>query len=549
VRTRAIRVTCVVTIVAAAAVLAFHDNAATGAPPPKGITLTPIGVYRSNVFDGGGAEIAAYDSATARAFVVNLADRTIDILDLSDPSAPSLVSTIDVAPWGTQANSVAVKHGLVAVAIEAAPKTSPGTVAFFDADGEFLSAVTVGALPDMLTFTPNGRFVLVANEGEPNSYNQLDSVDPEGSVSMIDLRHGAVALTQGDVTQLGFATFNDKSLLSPSIRVYGPNATVAQDLEPEYIAVSHDSRTAWVTLQENNALAILDLPNKRVVSLVGLGVKDHSVADNGFDSSDRDGHTIAIQARPVLGMYQPDAIATFIHQGKTYLITANEGDVREWAGLPGNTEAARVSTLALDPTAFPNGAALKANASLGRLNVTKFNGNTDADPEFETLYSFGARSFSVWDAAGQLRYDSGSLLERLTAAQYPDYFNANHTNNTNDQANPNDWTHDSRSDDKGPEPEGVTVARLFGRQFAFIALERIGGVVIVDLTHPTAPRVVDYVNMRRFGVPASSAAAEDLGPEGLIVVSGEESPTGKPLLIVANEVSGTTRIFEIAMAK
>jgi 2',3'-cyclic-nucleotide 2'-phosphodiesterase/3'-nucleotidase/5'-nucleotidase len=409
--------------------------------------------------------------------------------------------------------------------------------------------VTVGALPDMLTFTPNGRFVLVANEGEPNSYNQPDSVDPDGSVSMIDLRNGIAALTQSDVTQLGFAAFNDKSLLAPSIRVYGPNATVAQDLEPEYIAVSNDSRTAWVTLQENNALAVLDLPNKRVTSLIGLGFKDHSVPDNGFDASDRDGHTIAIQARPVLGMYQPDAIAAFVHQGKTYLITANEGDVREWPGLPGSTEAARVSSLALDAAAFPDGAALKANASLGRLNVTKFNGNTDADPEFEQLYSFGARSFSVWDTAGQLRYDSGSLLERLTAARFPDYFNANHTNNTNDQPNPNDWTHDSRSDDKGPEPEGVTVAKLFGRQFAFIGLERIGGVVIVDLTHPTAPLFVDYVNTRTFGVPANSAAAEDLGPEGLIVVSEEDSPTGTPLLIVANEVSGTTRIFEIAIKK
>jgi hypothetical protein len=479
--------------------------------------------------------------------VVNLADRTIDILDLSDPSAPSLVTTIDVAPWGTQANSVAVKHGLVAVAIEAAPKTSPGTVAFFDADGQFLKAVTVGALPDMLTFTPNGSFVLVANEGEPNSYGQPDSVDPEGSISLIDLRDGIAALTQGDVTELGFAAFNDRNLLDPSIRVYGPGATVAQDLEPEYIAVSHDSRTAWVTLQENNALAILDLPNQRVASLVGLGFKDHSVAGNGFDSSDRDGHTIAIEARPVLGMYQPDAIATFSHQGKTYLISANEGDVREWDGLPGGTEAARVSSLALDAAAFPNGAALKANASLGRLNVTKFNGNTDADAEREQLYSFGARSFAVWDAAGQMRYDSGSLLERLIAARNPDYFNANHTNNTNDQPNPNDWTHDSRSDDKGPEPEGVTVARLFGRQFAFIVLERIGGVVIVDLTQPTAPRFVDYVNTRTFGVPANSPAAEDLGPEGLIVVAEQDSPTGTPLLIVANEVSGTTRIFEIAM--
>jgi hypothetical protein len=336
-------------------------------------------------------------------------------------------------------------------------------------------------------------------------------------------------------------------VLDPSIRIYGPNATVAQDLEPEYIAVSHDSRTAWVTLQENNALAVLDLRRKRVTALVGLGFKDHSVPGNGLDSSDRDGHAINIQPRPVLGMYQPDAIATFRDRGQTYLITANEGDVRDWPGLPGNTEASRVSALGLDPTAFVDPTTLKTNAVMGRLNVTKFNGNLNADADFEQLYSFGARSFSIWNADGVQVFDSGDALERIVAARNPDYFNATHTNNTNDQPNPNDWTHDSRSDDKGPEPEGVTVARLFGRVFAFVALERIGGVVIAEVTDPTAPRFVDYVNVRTFGVPANTDLAEDLGPEGLIVISEEDSPNGQPLLVVANEVSGTTRIFEISL--
>ena len=530
-------------MIAAAVVGIAANSQRGGGTPPKDISLTPLGVYRTGVFDQGGSEIAAYDPQTRRVFAVNLRDQRIDVLDMSDPTAPSLTLTIPVTQWGNQANSVAVRDGIVAVAVEATVKTDPGTVVFFNAFGGLLGSVQVGALPDMLTFTPNGRLVLVANEGEPNSYGQASSVDPEGSVSIIDLTGGVAGLTAADVTTANFRAFNNATLDS-SIRIFGPGATVAQDLEPEYIAVSHDSRTAWVTLQENNALAILDLQSKSVTRLVGLGFKNHNIAANGFDASDRDNHAIAIQARPVFGMYQPDGIDTFVHLGRTYLITANEGDVREWVGLPGGTEAARVGSLGLDAVIFPNGAALKNNASLGRLNVTVFNGNTDADADFEELYAFGGRSFSIWDDTGQLVFDSGNALEQITAARKPDYFNATHTNNEN-LGNPNNWTHDNRSDDKGPEPETVTVAKLFGRDYAFIALERIGGVMIYELTNPAQPRFVDWVNTRVFGVAANTAAAEDLGPEGLIVIKEDDSPTGKPLLVVANEVSGTTRIFEI----
>jgi DNA-binding beta-propeller fold protein YncE len=562
--TRWVRNVCAALAAPAAAWVGLTGSqivAAGPTPPEKAIDLTPIGVYRSNIFDSGGSEIAAYDPGTRRLFVVNLngangsADGTpgrfIDVLDISTPSAPVRVHRINVGAWGNQANSVAVQDGVVAVAIEADPKTSPGHVAFFTPFGTLLSVVTVGALPDMLTFTPNGQFVLVANEGEPNSYGLLNSVDPEGSVSIIDMRGGVQQLTDADVTTAGFSAWNGATL-DPSIRVFGPGASVAQDLEPEYIAVSHDSMTAWVTLQENNALAIIDIRAKRVTSLVGLGFKDHSITGNGFDSSDRDNQAINIVPRPVFGMYQPDAIAAFQHLGRTFLVTANEGDVREWPGMPNGSEAVRVGAgaagLQLDPVVFPNAAALKTNAALARLNVTLFNGNTDADSQYEALYAFGSRSFSIWDASGARVFDSGDAIEQITAARRPELFNATHTNNANTDPNNTNWTRDSRSDDKGPEPEGVTIARLFGRQYAFIALERIGGILIYELTDPVAPAFVDYVNVRVLNQPANSAAAEDLGPEGIFVISEDDSPAGKPLLIVANEVSGTTRIFEISQA-
>jgi hypothetical protein len=377
------------------AVLAlFIIRSGYSAPVPIDILLEPIGTYSTGVFNQGAAEIVAHDPKSQRLFVVNGASSSIDVLDISDPTSPALLFAIDVTPFGRQANSVDVHKGEVAVAVEANPKTDPGSVVFFDTDGNFLSAVTVGALPDMLTYTPDGKKVLVANEGEPNSYNMADSIDPEGSVSIIDVKHGGARVSQNDVVTAGFESF-DSASLDPSIRIYGPGASVAQDLEPEFIAVSHDSKTAWVTLQEGNAMGVLDIRQGVFTRLIGLGFKDHSLAGNALDASDRDGPSINIANWPVFGMYEPDAIASFRYRGQTYLITANEGDTRDY---PGFNEESRVSALTLDPAAFPNAASLKTNAQLGRLTVTSVNGDTGGDGDYEELYVPGARSFSILDA-------------------------------------------------------------------------------------------------------------------------------------------------------
>ena len=951
---------------AVAAILTFASALASGHDwdDDKGsISLTKLGTYDAGGL--GSAEIVEYDARSRRLFVVNALTSTVDILDVRFPGNPTKIHTIDTSALGSP-NSVSVHDGLVAVAIQSNPKTDPGHVAFYKVNGDLITSVQVGALPDMLTFTPDGDYLLVANEAEPSGYG-VGEVDPEGSVSIIPIpKHEFLLrkLKTSDVRTATFTQFNgqEASLRALGIRIYGPGATAAQDFEPEYIAVSEDSRKAYVTLQENNAIAEIDINTAKVSKLRALGFKDYSktpnatatyeweerpvvgftaagqkirlggfsglayegltrdgkyrfithtdrgpngeptginrpfllpgfaprivrftvdpsngkfdltdqillrradgkpltglpntaisadanqpyndevpvdlfnnvipldplggdfegiaVADDGtfwmadeyrpalyhfskngrlierfvpigthaaagqpvpapgtagvfgiealpaviaqrrqnrgmeaiaikdgkvyafvqspirnpvtlsngalnamqnvrlvefdpatratrqflyvmdnppatgaadtradkigdmvsvpgggflvverdddavpedelstitkkvyafsltnatdisgistvdvgggvlktpdqltaaelvatniikpiaktlhvdlaqagyagvekveglalldsgqlalindndfgvsqividnatgrftlapgyepenvvvgivnvpgLDASDRD-NAINIRAWPVFGMYEPDAIATFRANHKTYLITANEGDARDW---PGFSEEARVSTLNLDATAFPNAAALKANAALGRLNVTRTLGDTDGDGDFDALYTLGGRSFSIWSTDGAQVYDSGSDFERITAARFPAFFNASH----------DDRTFDSRSDNKGPEPEAVTVGSIGKRQYAFIGLERIGGIMVYDITEPTSPVFVDYVNNRDFSVdPPTAEAAGDLGPEGVIFIDADESPTRHPMLVVANEVSGTVTLYAIS---
>lgn len=503
----------------------------TSPAQPK-VKLERLGSYRTGVFDGGAAEISAYHARSKRLFVINASTKSVDILSLRDPSNPALVKALDMSQYGDHANSVAVHGNIVAVAVQADPKTDSGSVVFFNPEGDFLNQVTVGPLPDMLTFSPNGRLVFVANEGEPNDDY---TIDPEGSVSIINLHKGVKNITDADVKTAGFTQFNN-AVLDPSIRIYGPGATVAQDLEPEYIAFGAGGRYpyAYVTLQEANAIGVLDVERAEFVELRGLGFKDHNTLRNALDASDRD-NAINIAPWPVFGMYQPDAVAAFAHHGQVYLITANEGDTRDYSAF---AEEERVNGITLDPTAFPNAAVLRNNAQLGRLTITTSNGDTDGDGDFDALFVPGARSFTIWLANGvQQVYDSGEEFEQITAQRFPADFNSNNDEN---------GTFDSRSDNKGPEPEGLAVASLYGRRFAFIALERIGGIMIYDITDPAAPFFVDYFNDRDFAGDAEADTAGDLGPEGVLFIPVQDSPLpGVPLLVVSNEVSGSVGIFKI----
>ena len=603
-------------LLAAAALAACggdDDNTPVATPPaeatPKTLQLEKVGEYASGVYFESAAEIPAFDAASKRGFVVNAQKGAVDVIDMTDPAQPAHIGMIDATQLlaGASINSVAVHDGLVAVAVQAANKTDPGLLALYQAsDLKLVGQAQVGALPDMLTFTPDGKTVLVANEAEPSDDYQTD---PEGSISVVDVSTPAKPV----VRTADFRAFNNQreALLAKGVRLFGPRASVAQDLEPEYIAVSADGKTAWATLQENNAFAIIDVANARVTDIVPLGYKDHGVESQGLDASDTD-KAAAIRTWPgVFGMYLPDAMAAFQADGKTWLITANEGDARAWgednaaywagdaskgfveefrvkhlinakgwSGRAGDDLPPQLNALAkgglLNPAVFGYCGAeagkpgeCRDDNALGRLTISWTQGyqtNADGTPKlytaagvadpvngdrlmYDKLYAYGTRSISIWDEKGQQVWDSGDAMEQFLASDSckvgaarnipcKDYFNSNH-----EEGN----TLDNRSDNKGPEPEGVTVGRIGEKTFAFVGLERMGGVLVYDVSQPQAPVQVDYINTREDWTTKdpSTVKSGDLGPEGLAFIPAAKSPNGKPLLMVGNEVSGTTAIFQL----
>ncbi|TRU26860.1 MAG: PEP-CTERM sorting domain-containing protein [Microcystis aeruginosa Ma_MB_S_20031200_S102] len=472
-----------------------------------------------------GAEIPAYDPASRRLFVTGPNNR-LDIADISNPASPVTLPSIDLSSYGAGVNSVAIKNGIVAVAMEANPITNNGSVVFFNTNGVFQSQVTVGALPDMLTFTPDGNRVLVANEGEA-----ANGINPDGSVSIINLSAGVLNPTVNTAT---FTSFNgqENALRNQGVRIF-PGQTVSQDVEPEYITVADDGTTAWVALQENNAVAVVDIVNAQVTAILPLGVKNFNAPGNGFDPSDRDGvvfggatnsPAVRINNWPVFGLYQPDTIATVTIAGQTYLITANEGDTRD--------EARRVSTLTLDPNVFPNAANLQLVQNLGRLDVSTIDG-LNAQGQYSQLFAYGGRSFSIWNLTNGLSpvFDSGDDFEQILAAfsatpLTPSIFNSDGT--------PSSF--DSRSDNRGPEPEGLALGSVRNRLYSFVGIERAGGFMVYDITDPNNPFFTDYINDWQLG---------DRSPEGLLFIPAADSPNGTPLLIVANEVSRNVAIYSV----
>jgi 2',3'-cyclic-nucleotide 2'-phosphodiesterase (5'-nucleotidase family) len=511
---------------AGTATITNDDTISVAYPPTGALTSTVKGSITLT-----GAEIPAFDAVSKRAFAAS--PTGIQVVNLADPAAPAFISTITPATLGVSGltsndiSSVAVRKGsggnpsVLAAAIISVPKTNPGFVIFLDAaTGALLGSTNCGANPDHIAFTPDGTKLLVANEGELDGTAATIPDTAMGSISIIPVNAAGVP---GTVSTADFTAFDSQTaaLKAAGVRIFGAGVP-STDFEPEYFAISADSTKAMVTLQEANAVAVLDIPSATFTSVAPLGKK--SFASIRTDVSDRDGAAASnlinpVLGNPVFGLYMPDAIASYSAGGQTYYVTANEGDDRNDFLNPDETTTVSNAGYILDPTVFPNAATLKTDAVLGRLVVSNFTGlrgDTDNDGDIDEILSYGARSFSILDSAGNIVFDSGDMIEMIVASQFPTRFD------------------DARSDNKGPEPEGVTIATLGARTYAFVGLERSHMTLVFDVTNPAA--VTFTGGMNRTG---------DLNPEGLTVISATDSPTGKPLLLVANEVSNTLTIFEI----
>ncbi|WP_406609316.1 choice-of-anchor I family protein [Agarivorans sp. JK6] len=547
-------------------------NGEPGADAVSSIMLNPVG--RAVLNPDGAAEILQYHAATQTIYAINSSDATVEMIDASGLSSEQLSSpasdtnlsatplTLPTEANGVAlggANSIAVHNDLMAVAIEADAQANNGFIVFYNGLNAgtpvFLSAVEVGNLPDMVTFTPDGSKVIVANEGEPSGDS---SNDPEGTIAVISVTDGTPATS---ATIIDFTSFNGLQSELEAKGLHFPNPSgrtlngqviataVAQDLEPEYITASNDM--AYVTLQENNGLAIVDLSDNSV-QIIGLGYKDWSGLN--FDGNE-DGTVSFGQYDGLYGAYMPDTIASFSWNGAPFLITANEGDAREYFfdvadeaacvaaggqdydeddGCLAFTEEVKLKNLTAQ--AGSKLEALQAGGEIDDLRVTNVLGDADGNGEYETAVAYGARSFTVWDQNGLVVFDSGDEIGRITAALHGNAFNNGDDENEGD----------SRSENKGAEPEALTVGTVGDKTYAFIGLERMGGIMVYDVTNPYNSKFETYVINRDLteGLSVDDGIG-DLAPESLVFVAADSSPTSQPLLLVGNEVSGSLTVWEI----
>jgi hypothetical protein len=501
-----------------------------------GLKVTQIGQYDSTV-GMGGTEILAYDEALKRAFVTNGAVSGIDILSFEQLTSGKFtkVKTLKrvlLADFGIEnaadITSIASHptKDLVAVSVVSNPKTDPGHIVFLSKEGEYITNVQVGSLPDMVTFTPDGTKAIIANEGEPSDDY---AVDPEGTISIIDVTKEPSDFIANTLS------FKDVEI-DDKVRL-NSKGTVIQQLEPEYVTVSEDSKFAYVSMQENNAIATVDLVTEKIVYVNGLGMKDHSQPGNELDGK-RNGET-KLERLPLLGFYMPDAIDTFTVGGKTYILTPNEGDARDYEAYSEEAEIGDiVDKIKLNADLYKGFTQeeldqLVADGLLDEMKKTKITleqGMT-SDGTYEALYSYGGRSFSIFNAETmELVYDSGSEFEKMTSEALPEYFNTDNE----------EIAYDKRSSAKGPEPETVVTGQIDGKNYAFIALERVSGIMVFDLTNPLKPEFVTFFNSRDY----SEDIKGDVSPEGLRFISADKSPTGNALLAASHEVSGTVAIYE-----
>lgn len=489
--------------------------------------LSSYSVGRTNA-DGGVAEIVSYNKDDKVFYLVSGVTQSIDLVKINSDGSTECKKRIEIGEILEDKNinagdmtsvSYSDEKNLLTVAVQNSDYDKNGHIVILDKDGNYKESFECGVQPDMVTFTKDGKYIISADEGEPREGYDNGAVDPKGSVTIIDVENKSTKKVEFNIDR-------DKALKDGILLKKDSNP--AEDLEPEYIAISDDNKTAFVSLQENNAIASIDIESGKINYVKGLGFIDHSVEGNEIDAVRGKGKNAKIDIKNdnFLGTPMPDGIAFLSKNGRDYILTANEGDAREWKNYK-NTNSKKFDKK-------------NADKKTEYLDPEKTDGLVEG-----RIHLLGGRSFSIYDASDlTLVYNSGSDFEKITARIFPDFFNT-----SNDEDKGIDEL-DARSNKKGPEAENIAVLNIKDKIYAIVGLERISGIMIYDITDPSNPVYKDYFNNRIF-IKSVNDKEEiglekrgNIGPEGLCAIEAKDSPTGKPLALVANEVSGTVQVIE-----
>jgi len=460
-----------------------------------------------------------YNRDNQKAYVANGKEGILSVFPMQEDGTLGKEQKINVKtmiPGFTYGDMMGIDidtvHDRIAVSLQAADYKSNGQIAILSYDGTLLAYYEAGVQPGMVVFTKDGNKLLSANEGEPRNGYGSGEEDPAGSVTIIDFGQETP-----QAATVGFASFDSEKLAGKGVlfsKIGGSILSAEKDLEPEDIVITDDGSKAYVSLQEANAVAVLDLNQNRFTEIKSLGFTDLSKTENAVDVQE-DGKYSPKQYKDAYAVRMPDGLALFEQGGKTYLLTANEGSPKEW-GTKGKDGY------------FTNDAMKNLSATDGTEGnkVHALDSQVTAGLEEGKTYLFGGRSFSIFDTEGmELVYDSANEIEKKTAETFGAYFNCSDADNVCD----------SQSPKSGPEPGTATVGKVGGRTYAFIGLGQIGGIMVYDVTVPNESKFVSYINSRDF----SGKVAGDVSPEELDFVLANDAAGKQPMVLAACDGSGT----------
>jgi hypothetical protein len=472
----------------------------------------------------------AYEQSSHRVFICQRGSNRLLVFDISDLTKVRLVKSVSLATNGNKPNDVAVMGNTVAVITQNSLPQAQGKVAFFDTNANFLNQLSVGAQPKSITFGNGSNQLLIANEGAPSDDY---TIDPIGSISIVNLFGANPAmLTQANVAQIDF-TLLDTVAFNDNVRIFNnANQLPSVDLEPEQIIALSGGSQALVSLSENNALAIIDYATNTIDTVIGLGLKNFNLPNQGFDGSNLGAIKIDRQQR-VFGLYNPAGIAAFTKAGSGYWLTTNQGTPRNYSAY---SEVEVFKNLPLGASGFPNRSVQIRDSIIGQLEVSKELGKARNGFVHDSAVAFGGRSFSVWNNTGQLIWDSGDEIEQTLATLQAANFNANSFSNQSRKAS---------SPAQGAQPNAIAIGTVDGVRYAFITLKEMGGILIYNLNNPSAPVFEQYLLDRDFNQPANDTAAGDLGPTKITFTPAGQSPNGIALLMVSSAVSGSFTIYQM----